>query len=91
MNKIKCLVCGNSNIIKILNLGKSPLANNLISFQNARFKEKKYPLVMGQCKKCKHVQLKYVVRPKLMFDNYLYVQKTIYLSLYFLQIESNFL
>ena len=76
MNKIKCLVCGNSNIIKILNLGKSPLANNLISFQNARFKEKKYPLVMGQCKKCKHVQLKYVVRPKLMFDNYLYVSST---------------
>jgi hypothetical protein len=76
MNKIKCLVCGNSNIIKILNLGKSPLANNLISFQNARFKEKKYPLVMGQCNKCKHVQLKYVVRPKLMFDNYLYVSST---------------
>jgi hypothetical protein len=73
MNKIKCLVCGNNNIVTVLNLGKSPLANNLIPFQNARLKEKKYPLVMGQCKKCKHVQLKYIVRPKLMFDNYLYV------------------
>jgi predicted TPR repeat methyltransferase len=73
MKKSKCVVCGNSNILTVLNLGKSPLANNLIPFKDINKKEKKYPLVMGQCKNCKHVQLKYLVEPKLMFDNYLYV------------------
>jgi predicted TPR repeat methyltransferase len=73
MKKIKCVVCGSSNIFTILNLGKSPLANNLVPFKDIKKKHKKYPLVMGQCNKCKHVQLKYLVEPKLMFDNYLYV------------------
>jgi predicted TPR repeat methyltransferase len=73
MKKTKCIVCGNSNILTVLNLGKSPLANNLIPFRDINIKEKKYPLVMGQCKNCNHVQLKYFVEPKLMFDNYLYV------------------
>jgi hypothetical protein len=30
----KCVVCGNSNILTVLNLGKSPLANNLIPFKD---------------------------------------------------------
>ena len=30
MKKTKCIVCGNANISTILNLGKSPLANNLV-------------------------------------------------------------
>ena len=73
MKKINCVVCNNSVILTVLDLGKSPLANNLVSFKNAKLKEKKYPLVMGQCSKCNHVQLKYFINPKLMFDNYLYV------------------
>jgi hypothetical protein len=70
MKKINCVVCNNSVILTVLDLGKSPLANNLVSFKNAKLKEKKYPLVMGQCSKCNHVQLKYFINPKLMFDNY---------------------
>lgn len=73
MKKINCVVCNASNIITILNLGKSPLANNLVPFSSVKLKEKKYPLVMGQCQSCNHVQLKYFIKPKLMFDNYLYV------------------
>jgi predicted TPR repeat methyltransferase len=73
MKKSKCIVCDHNNISTVLNLGKSPLANNLVTSADMVAKEKKYPLVMGQCKKCNHVQLKYFIDPKLMFDSYLYV------------------
>jgi len=73
MKKNNCLVCGNKKIKDILDLGKTSLANNLISFKDKDLKDKKYPLVLGQCNSCLHVQLKYIVKPKLMFDKYLYL------------------
>ena len=69
----KCILCLKGEIKVFVNLGKSPLANNLISSKNLNKKEKKYPLVLGKCKKCNHVQLKTLVKPNFMFDNYLYL------------------
>ena len=73
MKKISCVVCGNKKINDVLDLGKTSLANNLVSFKDKDFKDKKYPLVLSQCTNCYHVQLKYIVKPKLMFDKYLYL------------------
>jgi|MDSW01.2.fsa_nt_gb hypothetical protein len=71
--KTQCLICKNKNLIEILNLGKTALANNLIPFKFRNIKEKQFPLILCYCKNCKHVQLKNIVNPKLMFDNYLYI------------------
>ena len=70
-SKTQCLICKNKNLIEILNLGKTALANNLIPFKFRNIKEKQFPLILCYCKNCKHVQLKNIVNPKLMFDNYL--------------------
>ena len=73
MNKKKCILCNKGEVKKFVNLGHSALANNLISLKDYKKKEKKYPLILGKCQKCDHVQLKELVNPKYMFDNYLYL------------------
>lgn len=72
--KQKCRSCDNIYMEKILSLGRTPLANNLLMSPNDKCK--KYPLEIDFCNKCKNVQLNYVVDPKEMFDNYLYVSST---------------
>ena len=71
--KKKCILCNQGKIKKFVNLGHSALANNLISLENFKKKEKKYPLILGKCEICSHVQLTELVNPKYMFDNYLYL------------------
>ncbi len=73
MNKKKCILCNKGRVKKFINLGSSALANNLISSKNFKKKEKKYPLILGKCELCNHVQLTELVNPKYMFDNYLYL------------------
>jgi len=71
--KKKCILCNRGKVKKFVNLGYSALANNLISQKDYKKKEKKYPLVLGKCETCSHVQLTKLVNPKYMFDNYLYL------------------
>ena len=73
MNKKKCILCNQGKIKSFVNLGFSALANNLISLKDYKKKEKKYPLILGKCERCDHVQLRDLVSPKYMFDNYLYL------------------
>jgi 2-polyprenyl-3-methyl-5-hydroxy-6-metoxy-1,4-benzoquinol methylase len=69
-----CTLCGSNSLKNVLNFGKTPLANSFLSKIN--IKQKKFPLVCCLCKKCGHLQLKYLVNPNLMFKNYLYVSGT---------------
>ncbi len=71
----KCRICGNEKMVKIISLGETPLANNLIT-QSESGKEERYPLEMVYCDNCKLCQLSYVVAPEKMFKNYLYVTST---------------
>ena len=71
-NKNKCILCNLKNTLKVyLDLGKSPLANNLEKISNK--KVEKYPLRLAKCSKCGHIQLDYLASPKKMFNNYLYL------------------
>jgi len=72
--KFNCRVCGNENLERVLSLGMMPLANNLE--KNKKHYSKKYPLELNYCKKCTNAQLSYVVPPKKMFENYLYLSST---------------
>ncbi len=70
----ECRSCGNKHLKRVISLGNTPLANNLTNSPNEQFDE--YPLEMNYCPNCHNCQLSYVVPPKKMFDNYLYVSST---------------
>jgi nucleoside-diphosphate-sugar epimerase/quercetin dioxygenase-like cupin family protein len=72
--KTECRSCGNVHVEKVLSLGKSPLANNLLNDNSQDFET--YPLEIDYCPVCHNVQLNYVVKPEEMFSNYLYVSST---------------
>ena len=71
--KNKCVLCDSNKLSIILNFGKTPLAN---SFLKKKIKQKFFRLHVAICKNCKHVQLKYIVNPDIIFKNYLYVSGT---------------
>jgi nucleoside-diphosphate-sugar epimerase/SAM-dependent methyltransferase len=72
--KTECRSCGNIHLKKVVSLGKSPMANNLLD--NSDDKYEKFPLQMDYCPECHNAQLSYVVPANKMFDNYLYVSST---------------
>ena len=72
--KTECRSCGNIHMDKVISLGKSPLANNLLDKKGERVEE--FPLEMDYCPDCHNVQLNYVVPSDKMFDDYLYVSST---------------
>ena len=68
----KCRCC-DSNVETILDLNDQPLAN---SYHLESDKLDYYPLKLNLCNNCYHTQLSIVVRPDIMFKNYLYVSGT---------------
>lgn len=71
-----CRSCGSSRLQPFLSLGKTPLADNLVSpEQLARpdFREPQFPLDVAFCPDCTLVQILEEVPPHQLFvDNYLY-------------------
>ena len=71
--KSECLVCGEDSVQSFLDLGESALANAFLLADQLSQHEAKYPLRVGFCSKCSHVQLLELVPPAEIFSNYLYV------------------
>ena len=69
----KCRLCESTTFKLILDLGKQPPSNALLSKKNLNLKEKKFPLRLFLCKTCFHLQLLDVVDKKHLFSNYLYI------------------
>jgi 2-polyprenyl-3-methyl-5-hydroxy-6-metoxy-1,4-benzoquinol methylase len=69
-----CLCCNSKNIIKILDLGKQPLANSYI--KNKNIKQIRYPLAVNACIQCSHLQLTHIVDPKIIYKKYDYLSGT---------------
>jgi len=72
-NSTRCIVCGKSNVEQFLDLGSTPLANKFISREKLKEPEPSYPLRVGFCHHCHHVELTEAVPPSAMFDDYLYI------------------
>ncbi len=70
-----CRICGNSELKKFISLGKTPLANNLLS-EKELDKEELFPLELMYCRNCHLCQLSYIVPPEKMFKHYVYVTST---------------
>ena len=72
--KKHCVLCSSQNIESVIDFGTTPLANSYPLKKSSR--EKYFNLSCVICDDCGHLQLKELVNPKLMFDNYLYVSGT---------------
>ena len=70
----KCALCESADIDKVIDFGKTPLANSYLSKEYSV--SKLYPLTLGLCKVCGHLQLNEIINPKIIFSNYSYVSGT---------------
>lgn len=70
---VPCLLCGDEAVAVLLDLGETALANKFLSPEDAGAPDPGYPLVLGRCRTCGHVQLTERVPPPAMFEDYLYV------------------
>lgn len=68
-----CRICDSTDLIDVLDLGKQPIPNGFLKKEDLKAKESKYPLSVCFCNNCTLMQLKYIVRPEIMFKNYLYI------------------
>lgn len=69
---VNCRVCGSDDMVKYLDLGLMPLANNLeYSAKLAKAKDK-FPLQVMVCNKCYLSQLSVVIDPEVLFSYYTY-------------------
>ena len=68
-----CLVCKDRRVEEFLDLGETALANQFLRREQLGNGELKYPLRIGFCRSCGHVQLMESVPPLEMFENYLYI------------------
>lgn len=69
-----CIVCHGDNVREFLDLGRMSLANKFLTREEMEAApEVTYPLVVGYCPDCHHVQLTDHVSPPAMFDHYLYI------------------
>ena len=68
----QCRLCMGDLFQYSVDLGASALANELYNDQKSAKNAEKFPLIIGMCSSCKHIQLKHVISPSRMFSNYIY-------------------
>ena len=74
ISKQNCVLCNSIKLKKVIDFGKTPLANSYP--KSLSKKEKLFSLSCVICSTCGHLQLKELINPKILFENYLYVSGT---------------
>ena len=72
MSDFTCRACGSSRVPLILSLGRTPLANALLSPGDLSAHEETYPLDLVFCEDCTLVQITETVPPERLFSDYAY-------------------
>ena len=67
-----CRICGSENLVKYLDLGMMPLANNLAASAAEARAMQRYPMEVLYCRDCSLSQLSVVIDPQELFSNYAY-------------------
>ena len=70
--KTECRSCCQVGLIPIVSLGKTPLANNLLTADGLDKLEPKYPLDLVRCPNCALVQITKSIPPSRLFSDYPY-------------------
>jgi SAM-dependent methyltransferase len=69
---VYCRGCGAERLDIVLDLGRTPLANELVNAATAASEQKTYELELAFCRSCALVQLTEVVPPEVLFSEYPY-------------------
>jgi SAM-dependent methyltransferase len=72
LNRKACRSCGEIGLRPILSLGRTPLANALLTADELGQPEPTYPLDLAFCPSCKLVQITETVPPEKLFSEYFY-------------------
>ena len=67
-----CRACGSSDLLPVLALGRTPLANALVNPADADATEETFPLNLVRCRACTLVQIDETVPPEKLFRHYAY-------------------
>lgn len=70
--QVECRSCAADNLARILSLGKTPLANSLLTAEQLDEPEATYALDLAFCPRCSLVQITETVPPEKLFGEYLY-------------------
>ncbi|MDQ3622888.1 MAG: class I SAM-dependent methyltransferase, partial [Verrucomicrobiota bacterium] len=68
-----CRSCSAGRLVTVLDLGRTPLANALLSAEQLGKPEATYPLELAYCPACALVQIMETVPPEQLFREYLYL------------------
>ena len=68
----RCRSCGTAHGALVLDLGRQPLANNLLRAEDLAKPEPKFPLRVAICRSCWLLQILDLVPPVRLFSEYLY-------------------
>src|SRR5438132_3868939 len=69
----RCRSCGATELRPVLNLGRTPLANALLTAEQLAQPEAFYPLELVFCPACTLVQITETVPPEQLFREYFYL------------------
>jgi hypothetical protein len=72
VSSIACRSCGRRDLVTVLSLGETPLANALLSREQVGQAEPAYPLELAFCANCTLVQITETVPPEVLFRDYVY-------------------
>ena len=67
-----CRVCGSEDMLRYLDLGMMPLANNLAASAADARQMQRFPMQVQYCQDCSLSQLTVVIDPREMFSHYTY-------------------
>ena len=60
---INCCICNSNDLEEVLDMRKTPLANNLMKKLSQSTTQKNYSLGLVICKNCNHIQLNTEINP----------------------------
>lgn len=72
----RCVLCETQNLEQVLNLGNTPIANKLESNPLIQKKNTFFPLRLGMCQACSHLQILDIIDERILFSNYPYLSKS---------------
>jgi len=70
IKKENCRLCNSANILLVVNINPSPIADAYVSNEQLNEIQDLYPLDLYLCEDCGHIQNTYVVNPDLLFRDY---------------------
>ena len=72
LTAFQCRACSNAPVTPVLSLGRTPLANALLTESQLGQPERTFPLDLVFCNRCALVQIIETVPPELLFREYVY-------------------